>query len=139
LQERSGVRHKIAVIAGDGVGKEVIPEGMKVLSALVDGLTFELYPWGSEFYEKTGRMMPEDALDTLRAYDAIYLGACGWPTVPDHVSLWGLLLPIRKAAAGDCMTGELGGKASTTEVGDAIVSELRRLWDGSPGAIPRTK
>jgi tartrate dehydrogenase/decarboxylase/D-malate dehydrogenase len=87
----------IAVIAGDGVGKEVIPEGIKVLSAAVTSLEFEFYPWGSEFYEKTGRMMPEDGLVTLQASDAIYLGACGWPTVPDHVSLWGLLLPIRKA------------------------------------------
>lgn len=85
----------IAVIAGDGVGKEVIPEGIKVLSAAVKDLEFEFYPWGSEFYERTGRMMPEDGLNRLS--DAIYLGACGWPSVPDHISLWGLLLPIRKA------------------------------------------
>ncbi len=89
--------HRIAVIAGDGVGKEVVPEGVKVLRAATTGLQFDDFEWGSEHYLRTGRMMPDDALATLQAYDAIYLGACGWPTVPDHVSLWGLLLPIRKA------------------------------------------
>jgi len=88
---------RIAVIAGDGVGKEVVPEGIKVLQATGSELDFEAFPWGCEFFERTGRMMPEDALDTLQRFDAIYLGACGWPTVPDHVSLWGLLLPIRKS------------------------------------------
>ena len=89
--------HRIAVIAGDGVGKEVVPEGVKVLRAATAGLQFDDYDWSSDHYLRTGRMMPEDALATLAGYDAIYLGACGWPTVPDHVSLWGLLLPIRKA------------------------------------------
>jgi tartrate dehydrogenase/decarboxylase/D-malate dehydrogenase len=89
--------HRIAVIAGDGVGKEVVPEGVKVLRAAATSLQFDDFDWGSDHYGRTGRMMPEDALDTLQGYDAIYLGACGWPTVPDHVSLWGLLLPIRKA------------------------------------------
>src|SRR6202011_4277091 len=89
--------HHIAVIAGDGVGKEVVPEGIKVMEAAHPELSFDLLGWGCEHYEKTGRMMPADALETLHRYDAIYLGACGWPTVPDHVSLWGLLLPIRKA------------------------------------------
>ena len=88
---------RIAVIAGDGVGKEVIPEGLKVLDAAHPGLDFEQLDWSCERYLKTGRMMPEDALDTLGRFDAIYLGAVGWPSVPDHVSLWGLLLPIRKA------------------------------------------
>jgi tartrate dehydrogenase len=89
--------HKIAVIAGDGVGKEVVPEGIKVMEVALPGLGFELFEWGSGHFAKTGRMMPEGALETLQRYDAIYLGACGWPTIPDHVSLWGLLLPIRKA------------------------------------------
>jgi tartrate dehydrogenase/decarboxylase/D-malate dehydrogenase len=89
--------HNIAVIAGDGVGKEVVPEGIKAMEAALPGLNFELFGWGSDHFAKTGRMMPEDALETLHAYDAIYLGACGWPTIPDHISLWGLLLPIRKA------------------------------------------
>ena len=89
--------HRIAVIPGDGVGKEVVPEGIKVLEAALPGLGFEVFGWGSDHFAKTGRMMPEDALETLHKYDAIYLGACGWPTIPDHISLWGLLLPIRKA------------------------------------------
>lgn len=89
--------HHIAVIAGDGVGKEVVPEGIKVMEAALPGLRFELFGWGSDHFAETGRMMPADALDVLQRYDAIYLGACGWPTIPDHVSLWGLLLPIRKA------------------------------------------
>jgi tartrate dehydrogenase/decarboxylase/D-malate dehydrogenase len=89
--------HHIGVIAGDGVGKEVVPEGIRAMQAAVPDLRFELFAWGSEYFERTGRMMPEDALETLHRYDAIYLGACGWPTIPDHISLWGLLLPIRKA------------------------------------------
>ncbi|HEY4025516.1 MAG TPA: tartrate dehydrogenase [Candidatus Dormibacteraeota bacterium] len=88
--------HRIAVIAGDGVGKEVVPEGLKVLRALDVPLVFEELPWGCDYHDRTGRMMPEDALATLAGYDAIYLGAVGWPTVPDHVSLWECLLPIRK-------------------------------------------
>jgi tartrate dehydrogenase/decarboxylase/D-malate dehydrogenase len=67
------------------------------MEAATAGLQFEPYPWGTEYYEKTGRMMSDNALETLHEYESIYLGACGWPTVPDHVSLWGLLLPIRKA------------------------------------------
>ena len=87
---------RVAVIAGDGVGKEVIPVGMDVVSAVVPEVDFEPLPWGCEYYEHSGRMMPEDGLTTLAEFDAIYLGAIGWPTVPDHLSLWGLLLPIRK-------------------------------------------
>jgi tartrate dehydrogenase/decarboxylase / D-malate dehydrogenase len=86
----------IAVIAGDGVGQEVIPAGLRVLEA-VTSLDVEMLPWGAEYYAKTGAMMPGDALTRLDVHDAIYLGAVGWPTVPDHISLWGLLLPIRKA------------------------------------------
>jgi tartrate dehydrogenase/decarboxylase / D-malate dehydrogenase len=90
------VTKRIAVIPGDGVGKEVIPEGIKVIRATGLDLQFEELPWGCEFRERHGRVMPEDALSTLAGYDAIYLGAIGWPTVPDHVSLWECLLPIRK-------------------------------------------
>src|SRR6202011_2855547 len=90
--------HHIAVIAGDGVGKEVVPEGIKVMEAAHPELSFDLLGWGCEHYEMTGRMMPADALETLHRYDAIYLGACGWPTVPDHVSLCGLLAAERKAS-----------------------------------------
>lgn len=88
---------QIAVIAGDGVGKEVIPAGIRVLSRLRPDLEFVEFDWGSERYQRTGAMMPGDALDTLARHDAVYLGAIGWPTVPDHVSLWGCLMPIRKS------------------------------------------
>ena len=87
---------RIAVIPGDGVGQEVIPVGLRVLAAVSGSLEFEELPWSCSYYERTGRMMPEDAIERLRQFDAIYLGAVGWPTVPDHVSLWGLLLAIRQ-------------------------------------------
>jgi tartrate dehydrogenase/decarboxylase/D-malate dehydrogenase len=88
--------HRIAVIAGDGVGQEVVPEALKVLSATAVPLDFLELPWGCAHHARTGRMMPEDALATLAGHDAILLGAVGWPTVPDHISLWECLLPIRK-------------------------------------------
>lgn len=94
-------KHKIAVIPGDGIGVDVINEGLKILETakeLHGGFDFEYthLPWGCEYYKKTGRMMPEDGLKILKDHEAIYLGAVGFPGVPDHVSLWGLLLPIRK-------------------------------------------
>ena len=91
---------KIAVIPGDGIGNEVVPEGIKVLEAV--GRRFDLafewqhFDWSCERFKKTGKMMPDDGLDQLRGSDAIYLGAVGFPGVPDHVSLWGLLIPIRR-------------------------------------------
>ncbi len=93
--------HKIAVIAGDGIGPEVIAEGMKVLKkvAELDGnfrFEFTEYPWGCEYYLKEGHMMAEDGLEQLKKHDAIFLGAVGYPGVPDHISLWDLLLVIRK-------------------------------------------
>src|SRR5688572_25148171 len=91
---------KIAVIPGDGIGKEVIPEGLRVLEAAGRkfGLSFELthFDWSCERYAKTGRLMPEDGLDQLMRFDNILLGAVGYPGVADHVSLWGLLIPIRR-------------------------------------------
>ena len=87
---------RIAVIPGDGVGPEVVAQGLKAIQAVCSELEFETFPWGSAFYHKTGQMMPDNGLEVLRGFDAIYLGAIGWPTVPDHISLWGLLLPIRK-------------------------------------------
>ena len=91
---------RIAVIPGDGIGKEVIPAGISVLEAAGrrHGVQFEWhwFDWSCETYHKTGRMMPEDGLEQLRGFDAIYLGAVGYPGVPDHISLWGLLLPIRR-------------------------------------------
>ena len=93
--------YRIAVIAGDGIGQEVIPAGQSVLEAAVSGdvhLDWHALDWGSDHYRRTGAMMPEDGLDTLKQYDAIYLGAVGdAANIPDHVTLWGLLLPIRKA------------------------------------------
>ncbi len=94
--------HKIAVIAGDGIGPEVIAEGIKVLNeaARIDGsfnFEFTHFPWGCEYYKQTGRMMAEGGIDELRGYDAIFLGAVGAPGVPDHISLWDLLLVIRKS------------------------------------------
>jgi tartrate dehydrogenase/decarboxylase / D-malate dehydrogenase len=93
---------EIAVIGGDGIGPEVTGAGVRVLEAAAKGdpaleLSFTEFPWGCEYYLEHGRMMPEDALEALAGHDAIFLGAVGWPTVPDHVSLWGLLLPIRRS------------------------------------------
>lgn len=94
--------YKIAVIPGDGVGPEVLKEGMKVLKRAAErsgNFQFEdtWFPWGCEYYLKNGRMMPEDGIDILKDFDAIYLGAVGYPGVPDHISLWELLLTIRKS------------------------------------------
>ena len=92
--------HRIAVIAGDGIGKEVVPEGQRVLEAAGRKFGFALdwdeKPWSCDYYAKHGRMMPEDGLGEIRDREAIFLGAVGFPTVPDHVSLWGLLIPIRR-------------------------------------------
>lgn len=94
--------HKIAVIPGDGVGPEVIREGVRVLeeAARLDGgfrFEFTWFPWGCGYYLKHGRMMEEDGISRLKKFDAIYLGAVGYPGVPDHISLWDLLLTIRKS------------------------------------------
>ena len=92
--------HRIAVIAGDGIGKEVVPEGQRVLEAAGRKHGFRLEwdekPWSCEYYRKHGHMMPADGLAQIRNHDAIFLGAVGFPGVPDHVSLWGLLIPIRR-------------------------------------------
>ena len=93
-------RYRIAVIPGDGIGREVVPEGIRVVAAAarrhgVD-LDWEHFPWSCETYRSEGRMMPPDGLDRLAEFDAIFLGAVGFPGVPDHVSLWGLLIPIRR-------------------------------------------
>jgi tartrate dehydrogenase/decarboxylase/D-malate dehydrogenase len=93
-------RYKIAVIPGDGIGKEVVPEGLRVLEAV--GRRFDIdfqlthYPWSCETYTQTGHMMPADGIEQLKEHDAIFLGAVGFPGVPDHISLWGLLIPIRR-------------------------------------------
>jgi tartrate dehydrogenase/decarboxylase/D-malate dehydrogenase len=90
----------IAVIAGDGIGKEVVPEGMRVLEAAGRRFNFQMhwhsFNWSCETYVQTGKMMPDDGLRQLAPFSAIFLGAVGHPSVPDHVSLWGLLIPIRR-------------------------------------------
>ncbi len=92
--------HRIAVLAGDGIGKEVIPAGVEVLNAAATyggfTLDFTQFPWGCDFYLRHGRMMDADAVDPLRTFDAIYLGAIGDPKVPDHISAGELLLPLRR-------------------------------------------
>ena len=92
--------HRIAVIPGDGIGKEVISEGIKCLKTLSEifedlQFQFEYFKWGSEYYLQHGRMMPEDGLEILKNFDAIYLGAVGDPRIPDDITLHGLLLPIK--------------------------------------------
>src|SRR3569832_2322860 len=93
-------KYRIAVIPGDGIGKETTPEGLRVLDAAARRFGFEMelahYDWSCATYQKTGRMMPEDGMDRLKDSDSSFLGAVGWPGVPDHVSLWGLLIPIRR-------------------------------------------
>jgi tartrate dehydrogenase/decarboxylase / D-malate dehydrogenase len=92
--------YKVAAIPADGVGAEVVAAGRRVLDALArqSGGRFEFdwteFPWGCDYYAQTGQMMAPDGLQILEAFDAIYFGAVGWPTVPDHISLWGLRLNI---------------------------------------------
>src|SRR5258706_15040857 len=92
--------HRIAVLAGDGIGKEVIPAGIDVLKASAAGggfaLEFTPFPWGCDYYLRSGRMMDADGVDQLMKFDAIYLGAIGDPKVPDHISAGELLLPLRR-------------------------------------------
>jgi tartrate dehydrogenase/decarboxylase/D-malate dehydrogenase len=99
-RESSMKKINVPPIAGDGIGQEVVPEGVKVLDAAGRrfGISFEwdARPWGCEYYARTGEMMPAEGLDGIRHHDAIYLGAVGFKGVPDHVSLWGLLLKIRR-------------------------------------------
>jgi tartrate dehydrogenase/decarboxylase / D-malate dehydrogenase len=93
--------YKIAVIEGDGIGREVVPEGIRVLEAAARrfdlSLSWQHFNWSCETYLSTGRMMPKDGLEQLSPFDAVFLGAVGYPGVPDHISLWGLLIPIRRA------------------------------------------
>jgi tartrate dehydrogenase/decarboxylase/D-malate dehydrogenase len=88
--------HRIAVIAGDGAGPEVVVEARKAVDALGIDLTWHDLPWGTDYFHEHGAMMPPDALDVVRGYDGVLLGAVGHPSVPDHVTLWGLLLPLRQ-------------------------------------------
>ncbi|WNV77117.1 tartrate dehydrogenase [Geodermatophilus sp. DSM 44513] len=93
-------RHRIALVPGDGIGTEVLPPAEAVLEAVGrrHGLefAFDSFDWSCQRYLAEGAMMPADGLDRIRSHDAVLLGAVGWPGVPDHVSLWGLLIPIRR-------------------------------------------
>lgn len=96
------VHYRIATIPGDGIGVDTIDQAVQTLDTLAEvhggiAFTFEPYPWGCSYYIARGEMMPSDGLTILADYDSILFGAVGFPSVPDHISLWGLLLPIRKA------------------------------------------
>src|SRR3954470_12255909 len=93
--------HRIAVIPGDGIGREVIPEGVRVLEAVAARhgirLNWTQFDWSCDYYMKHGKMRPDDAPDILRKFDAIYFGAVGNPAlVPDHIAVWGLLIDFRR-------------------------------------------
>jgi len=92
--------HRIALIPGDGIGNETTPAAVELLDRAGElhgfRLAYETFDWGCDHFLRTGRMMDEDGIERLRAFDAIFLGAVGAPGVPDHVSLWGLLIPIRR-------------------------------------------
>jgi len=122
-------RHKIAAIPGDGIGKEVIPAGLEVLRVLGEragfALAIDLLDWGSDRYRAQGRFMPEDGLKRLRQADAILFGAVGDPGIPDHVTLWGLRLPI-------CQGLDQYANVRPARVLRGVASPLRDL---PPGAL----
>ena len=116
-------RYRIAVIPGDGIGKEVIPAGLEVLKAVAEregGLefAFDSFDWGSDLYRATGLMMPDDGREQIKDHDAIYFGAVGSPDVPDHISLWGLRLAI-------CQPFDQYANVRPARVLPGIVSPLR--------------
>ncbi|WP_171235750.1 tartrate dehydrogenase [Ruegeria sp. HKCCA6837] len=92
--------YRLAAIPGDGIGKEVLPIGQRAVDAVASKFGFNVewteFDWSCERYHETGRMMPEDGIEQIKSFDSIYLGAVGYPGVPDHVSLWGLLIPLRR-------------------------------------------
>jgi tartrate dehydrogenase/decarboxylase/D-malate dehydrogenase len=118
----------IAAIPADGVGKEVVAAGRRVLDAMAAAsngtfaLKWQEFPWGCEYYERTGRMMDDDGLEQLKDVDAIYFGAVGWPTVPDHISLWGLRLRI-------CQNFDLWANIRPVHFLPGVQSPLRKADD----------
>jgi tartrate dehydrogenase/decarboxylase / D-malate dehydrogenase len=118
-------RYRIAVIPGDGIGKEVIPAGIEVLKAVAarEGeieWSFDAFDWGSDLYRSTGLMMPEDGREQIKDHNAIYFGAVGSPDVPDHISLWGLRLAI-------CQPFDQYANVRPARVLPGITSPLRRV------------
>ena len=122
----------IASIPADGIGPEVISAGIEVVQAVCARNTdidvnFTHFDWGSDYYKSHGVMMPEDGLDTLKAYDAIFFGAVGAPDVPDHITLWGLRLPI-------CQGFDQYANVRPTKIIKGIDSPLRKrgraIWTG---------
>src|SRR5262249_4693338 len=93
---RRRMTHRVALLPGDGVGREVVAEARKTVDALGLAVEWTELPWGAAWYHEHGRMMPADALDTVRGFDAVLLGAMGDPSVPDHVSLWQTILELRQ-------------------------------------------
>ena len=94
-------KYRIAVIPGDGIGVDTIDQAQATLDVLSEvhgglALSYDRFPWGCSYYLQNGEMMPADGLQTLGDYDSILFGAVGFPPVPDHISLWGLLIPIRR-------------------------------------------
>ena len=141
--------YRIAAIPGDGIGREVIAAGIDVLNALAEKedfrLKFESFDWGSERYLKTGAYIPEGGLEGLKSFDAIFFGAVGAPDVPDHISLWGLRLPICQGFdqyANVRPTRVLPGIKSKLEGGDRIDWVIIREnsegeYSGSGGRVHR--
>lgn len=120
--------HKIAAIPADGIGIEVIGAGVEVLHALAQKLgdvsfDIEHFDWGSDYYKRHGAMMPADGLETLKKFDAIYFGAVGAPDVPDHITLWGLRLPI-------CQGFDQYANVRQTRIFPGIQSPLRNAKPG---------
>ncbi len=118
-------RYRIAVIPGDGIGKEVIPAGLEVLKAVAEregGIewSFDQFDWGSDYYRSTGLMMPDDGREQIKDHDAIYFGAVGSLDVPDHISLWGLRLAI-------CQPFDQYANVRPARVLPGITSPLRRV------------
>ena len=121
-------KYKIAVIPGDGIGKEVVPAGVQVLKALQEhiggfSLEFQNFPWGSDYYRETGRMMPADGLEILRRFNAIYFGAVGDALIPDHVTLWGLRLEI-------CQNFDMYANVRPARILPGLSSPLRGVKSG---------
>ena len=145
--------HRIAVIPGDGIGKEVVPEGIRVLEAVGRrfgiGFSWHEFDWSCDYYARHGRMMPEDWFEQLSPHDAIYFGAVGWPaTVPDHVSLWGSLIQYRRRfedaqALGqgfraDAVAGDRGDAVLLVHVGLSFTSSVGRTTRATPITVSAT-